>query len=169
MTSKALLLLGLLLAIGIVGCGDDSLAGLEVSCEMADQLGEDLAPRLVFENDGSEFQTGEPITFSLSVTNCSDNQIVITYPSAQRYEFLVEPLSDLPREIWRWSNGRTFAEGLSDETFQARETKTYTETWEQREHSGQQVPPASTSSRVMTCTAKVRTLFPAVLPASRLH
>jgi hypothetical protein len=141
--SRALFILVLVLGTGLVGCGDDSPAGLEVSCEMADQLGEELAPGLVFDGGGSRFRSGEPITFSFSVMNCTDSQMVISYPNAQRYEFTVEASSDQPLEVWRWSSGRRFAEGLADETFEPGETKTYTETWDQRADAGQLVPPGT--------------------------
>ena len=87
--SRMLLILGLFVGAGLAGCGNDGPAGLEVSCEEAAELGEELAPSLTFENGGAEFEFGEPIRFNVSVTNCTDGRVVMRYPSSQRYDFTV--------------------------------------------------------------------------------
>jgi Intracellular proteinase inhibitor len=137
----ALAVLGVLIGVGISGCGDDDPAQFTFSCDQTREIGEALVPSLTFEDGGPDFPAAEPIRFSMSVTNCADSRIVMRYPNTQRYEFGVSLASDYPRELWKWSNGKVFAESLGEETFEPGETKTYAETWDQRSKSGEQVSP----------------------------
>jgi hypothetical protein len=61
-----------------------------------------LECHLSVETDGS-------VRFVLTVTNRSDERVSLTFPNSGTADFAV---LDGAREVWRWSNGRAFAQVL---------------------------------------------------------
>lgn len=94
--------------------------------------------RLVLSADRTVYARGEPVELTLAVTNPGPTPITLTAPSSQRYDFTV--LKD-GAAIWRWSAGRMFLTVLTDLTIPPGETRAFTETWDQRDQSGQPVGP----------------------------
>ena len=89
--------------------------------------------------DRPAYATGETVTFTLSVTNPTDESLTLASGSGQQYDFIVQ---DVPgAEVWCWSHGRFFTQALTSLTLQPRETRTFTEWWDQRSNAGQQVSP----------------------------
>ncbi len=101
-----------------------------------------LASLLSVDDNRSEFRVGEPIPFTLLLVNCSNKQISRYYPDQQRYEFTVSQTQGdlIGGEVWRWSADRVFAQVVGTQTFEIRTPVRYTETWDQRDDSGHQVP-----------------------------
>lgn len=54
------------------------------------------------------FPRGEIIPLRLSVTNTGSKPHPLTFPSAQTHDFSVT--DGASKEVWRWSNGRAFAQ-----------------------------------------------------------
>lgn len=44
-------------------------------------------------------------------------------------------------ELWRWSQDQIFTQALGEETIEPGETVTYTEAWDQRDQDGESLPP----------------------------
>jgi len=122
-------------------CGSDGSYTSGITCEQARELDQELIDNIAFAQGRAEFELGEPIEVTLSVTNCSDARATIRYRDAQRYDFTVSPVGAQGREVWRWSQGKTSAQVLGEETFEPGETKTYTEVWDQMSNLGEQVSP----------------------------
>ena len=98
-----------------------------------------LVAEFVLDGGRTEFSQGEPISMTLSITNCGDEEVIRFYSSGQRYDFVV---SDTEQgEVWRWSHDKAFIQLLGQETFQPGVTVTYTEVWDQSSNTGEQVTP----------------------------
>jgi len=65
---------------------------------------------------------------SLVVTNNKEEDLVLTFPTAQRYDFIVRKGKET---IWIWSEGRMFAQVIGRQTLGAGETISYEITWDQ--------------------------------------
>ena len=71
--------------------------------------------------------------FTLKVCNPGPQAVTRDFPTAQRYDFEVRRGDDL---VWRWSDGRTFAQVLGRETWKPKECKTWMEDWNAMTSSG---------------------------------
>lgn len=69
---------------------------------------------------------GDSVRFSLQVTNASPRPLRLTFPSAQLFEFVV---SQHEREVWRWSDDRSFAQVLHSLTLEPGETRAFDAVW----------------------------------------
>ena len=63
--------------------------------------------------DKMSYAVGEPIKMTLKVFNYTEEDIVFCFNIAQRYDFIIE--DEEGSEVWRWSNGRMFAQMLGEE------------------------------------------------------
>jgi len=100
--------------------------------------GAGLLSDLSFADDRTEYASGEPISATLTVINCDNEEVRLFYPDGQRYEFKVEDSDD--QEIWLWSDAQTFEQSEGEETIMPGETVLYTGVWDQRS-DGEQVSP----------------------------
>ncbi|MFN8546481.1 MAG: BsuPI-related putative proteinase inhibitor [Candidatus Eisenbacteria bacterium] len=76
------------------------------------------------------------------MTNPSDQSIEVQFQSTQRYEFAVDDpriMAPRPGNIWLWSRARP-ADVVEQVTWQAHETKTFTETRDGRGNRGRPSP-----------------------------
>lgn len=91
--------------------------------------------------DRTLYALGETVTVTLAVTNPTDERITVSIGSGLQYDFIVQ---DVPgAELWRWSRGRAFTQALTSLTLQARETRSFTERWDQRSNAGSLVAPGT--------------------------
>jgi hypothetical protein len=81
----------------------------------------------VILNEGG-YAIGEPVVMTLQVVNLTDRSLKLTFPSAQRYDFIV---GRGKATIWRYSDGRMFAQVLGRYDLAAGDTVTYEYTWDQ--------------------------------------
>lgn len=78
-------------------------------------------------NEGG-YAIGEPVSMTLEVVNPTDRSIRLTFPSAQRYDFVVKKGK---QTIWRWSGGRMFAQVVGRHVMAPGDTIAYEYTWDQ--------------------------------------
>lgn len=69
----------------------------------------------------------EAVRFTLQLTNASGSAAVVTFPTAQRYDFVVE--TPAGAEVWRWSADRVFAQVVESDTLAAGATELYEAAW----------------------------------------
>ena len=62
--------------------------------------------------DKMNYSVGEPIIMTLKIFNYTEEDIVFQFNSAQRYDFIIE--DEEGNEVWRWSEGRMFAQMLGE-------------------------------------------------------
>lgn len=73
-----------------------------------------------------EVTVGDGVEFSFAVVNAGDTPIELTFRDACRADFAVY---DAGKEVWRYSDGRAFAQTLTDLDLQPGEEATFEETW----------------------------------------
>ena len=86
---------------------------------------------------GTSFAQGKPIQLAITVT--VRDAMTLYYRTSQRYDLVV--INAQGQEVWRWSRARAFAQVTAEVPLGANETLSFTETWDQRDNSGQQVSP----------------------------
>lgn len=59
------------------------------------------------------YRAGEPITMMLRVSSRTREEVVFHFSSAQRFDFAIRDARG--GEVWRWSDGRIFAQALGTE------------------------------------------------------
>jgi len=63
--------------------------------------------------DKMSYSVGEPIKMTLKIFNYNEENVVFHFNTSQRYDFMIE--NEEGNEIWRWSDGRMFAQMLGEE------------------------------------------------------
>ncbi len=92
----------------------------------------------VLSTDKSFYSRGEPVRISLFKLNISPSPITFTYPTSQRYDFIV---TDFSGEVWRWSADRVFVPVVDTITLYPGQSRSYVETWPQENSEGSRVQP----------------------------
>jgi hypothetical protein len=157
----------------IAGCGDDdgpsdgsptatddnqaspvetpagSPGGPEECTVSEEQIG--LVSKVDFEQEGEfsqggQFTAGDEVKARMRLINCTEEDTTLFYASTKRYEMVVEP-EDGSSEVFRSSEGKTFAQTEGTEVIAPGDTVVYLETWDQTGKNGEQVPPESTRCR----------------------
>jgi Intracellular proteinase inhibitor len=67
------------------------------------------------------------IQFALGVTNVGKKHVELTFRSGQSYDFVV--VDSVGREVWRWSNGRMFTQGVQNKQLSTGDTMRARELW----------------------------------------
>ena len=101
-------------------------------------FGVGLISDLRLDEGRRQFSPGQPIAITLLLTNCVASDSRLFYPTSQRYDFIVKGAQGA--EVWRWSTDQVFAQARGEVTIRSGERVTYSETWDQRDRAGQQVP-----------------------------
>ena len=71
--------------------------------------------------------TDDGVAFELTVTNTGSNPVDLSFPNALKADFAV---LDDDTEIWRFSDGKMFAQMISTETIDSGTDQTYAGLWE---------------------------------------
>lgn len=77
------------------------------------------------------------VRLTLHVTNTSSTPLDFTFPTSQRYDFVVEGAGG--EQVWRWSDDRAFAQVITPATLAPGETWTVEAVWEHGERTGPHV------------------------------
>ena len=97
-----------------------------------------LISTLHFDKDTGSYSTGAPVTITLLLSNCANNDVKLLYPTAQRYVVIVA--DDAGNDLWRSTDGQAYAQTEGSETIPAAQTAKYSETWDQKDRNGNQAP-----------------------------
>ncbi|MFW5963878.1 MAG: BsuPI-related putative proteinase inhibitor [Natronomonas sp.] len=73
-----------------------------------------------------EVTVGDGVRFTFTVVNPGDTPIEVTFRDACRADFAVY---EGDTEVWRYSDGKAFAQVLTSADFQPGESATFEETW----------------------------------------
>jgi hypothetical protein len=88
--------------------------------------------------DRPVYFVGEPVAFTLSVTNQSSTPTQLTFTSGAVSDFAVMAADG--SEVWRWSTGRDFTQTFVTRSFPPCQPVTFVEQWDQRDNAAQAVP-----------------------------
>lgn len=70
--------------------------------------------------------TDDGVALELTVTNTGSNPVDLSFPNALKADFAVED----DAEVWRFSDGKMFAQMISTETIEPGADRTYRGLWE---------------------------------------
>ena len=94
----------------------------------------------VGDSDGAQtFRDDEPVTLVLTVHNVSDAPRSLALPSAQTFEFAVTSADGA--EVWRWSQGRMFAQMLTELSLAPGESRRFEARWDRTRPDGTRAGP----------------------------
>jgi hypothetical protein len=74
------------------------------------------------------------VRFVLHVTNVTESPVDFTFPTSQRYDFMVD--DGAGQEVWRWSADRAFTQVVTHARLEAGETWTMEAAWTTDQESG---------------------------------
>lgn len=112
--------------------------GLPVECSVGDeQLG--LISRVEFAGEDGIFEAGEPIEITQTMINCGDNTVALNYATTQRFILTVED-AETAVIVWDSSTDKAFDEVPDEVEIEVGGTQVLTETWDQTNTDGEQVP-----------------------------
>ncbi len=67
------------------------------------------------------------VRFAIEVSNDSRKPVELDFPNGRTHDFIV--LDETGREVWRWSAGRMFTQGMQNRLLDAHDAIVYTERW----------------------------------------
>ena len=86
---------------------------------------------------GDAVDRGDSVELELTVKNSSARAVRIPFATQQKYDFEVWRDNRL---VWRWSQGKQFAQSITAVVLQPGGTATYRTNWELRNNAGMYVP-----------------------------
>ena len=95
---------------------------------------------LDFNDETGTYDPGDEIEITLTIANCGDNDITLSYPTTQRY--VMTALDPQGNEVWSSADDQVFAQVEGEEVIPPNKTIIYRETWDQNNSGGEQVPDA---------------------------
>lgn len=101
---------------GGAAAGDGLVAGGELAASVTVEVGQDS------------------VQFGFHLTNAGSRPLEFTFPSSQRYDFIVEDGSG--ERVWRWSDAMRFTQALTRVTLQPDESWDMGATWQPGDRSG---------------------------------
>ena len=69
----------------------------------------------------------EEVRFALNVTNVGNKHVELSFPNGKSYDFVV--VDSIGREVWHWSTGRMFTQGVQNKQLGTGDTMTVDESW----------------------------------------
>lgn len=80
-----------------------------------------------FTTDKLIYRVGTTITVKYTITNLTDKPLVLTFPSAQQYDWTITNAEG--NLIYRWSDGRAFAQVITQLTIPAGASEGFESSW----------------------------------------
>lgn len=81
---------------------------------------------VVFSARPARTRVGQAVRLRISLVNSSGRAEAVVFPDAQQYDFWVRRGS---REVWRWSDDRSFAAAITTLDLQSQDPRMFSETW----------------------------------------
>ena len=70
----------------------------------------------------------DDVHFAFAVMNASKKKLELTFADGRTHEFVV--LDSLGREVWRWSEGRTFTQSMQNRVLRTSDLLRYEDAWD---------------------------------------
>ena len=68
------------------------------------------------------------VRFAIEVTNDTRKAVELDFPDGRTHDFVV--IDERGREVWRWSAGRMFTQGMQNRLLEAHDSAVYAERWQ---------------------------------------
>lgn len=88
-----------------------------------------------------QVRAGEEVTMRLKVKNKGSQPISLTFPTGQRYDFLVTTPDH--QSVWVWSHGKSFTQAVNTLTLSPGQEVEFEEEWHQTDNDGKSVRPGT--------------------------
>ncbi|HLF86290.1 MAG TPA: BsuPI-related putative proteinase inhibitor [Nitrospiria bacterium] len=99
---------------------------------------EEKALRLLLAINKQVYTKSDLVELALMVTNTTGHPERLSFSSAKQYDFVIKQGG---QELWRWSNGKSFAMVLTSITLDPRESRQFQVSWGQTDRTGKQIEP----------------------------
>ena len=94
----------------------------------------------------ASFVFGEPIRLDFEIRNLTGRTVHVQFDDAQLYDFVVVD-SGSSQVRWQWSDSQSFAQVLTEQTFEPYSSKSFSITWSGQLENGSQLPAGSYRAR----------------------
>jgi hypothetical protein len=84
--------------------------------------------RISLALDAGSYAIGEPMEMRLTVTNVTPRTVTVTFPTAQRFDFVVRRGG---KPIWQWAADMMFAQSITRERIAALDSLVLGTRWDQ--------------------------------------
>lgn len=105
---------------------------------------------------GDDGSRPDAVAFAFTVTNAGSVPVELQFSDMCKAEFVVR---DGDREVWRFTEGRMFAQMLSRDALAPDESSTYEAEWE-RPRAGEYTVTAELRAREASCEARTSIVVP---------
>jgi len=91
--------------------------------------------------DKTKIKVGEPVSFTLTLTNTSQNAQPIQFTSGQRFD--VSILNQASETVWNWAANKRFTRSISRQTLAPGESRTFQADWDGQALPDQKITPGT--------------------------
>ena len=84
------------------------------------------------------------VHFALNVTNVSPKHVELSFPNGKSYDFVV--VDSIGREVWHWSTGRMFTQGVQNKQLGTGDSMQVDEEWKSPAQAGHYTAIATLNS-----------------------
>jgi hypothetical protein len=100
----------------------------------------------------------QEVRFALNVTNVGAKHVELSFPSGKSYDFVV--VDSIGREVWHWSNGRMFTQGVQNKQLGTGDTMQVDEAWKTPTQAGRYTAIATLNSSNYPVEQRVEFIIP---------
>jgi hypothetical protein len=97
---------------------------------------------LVLRVEHPRYEPGQDVRFELLARTVGESGLTLVFATAQRFDLVVTREGERG-PVWRWSDGKAFAQVLGEEELLPSRVLGYSQAWEQTDSDGEQVPPGT--------------------------
>jgi hypothetical protein len=120
--------------------GSYSVSPALVSPPRSFSIGGGTAPpsgyTMTVSTDKAQYAAGDTVRFTLQVTYNGSSPVIVERPSFEA-DFVVRNANG--QEIWRWTHGKAFTANIVNEQWAPGQSRSFSQTWDQRNNDGQAV------------------------------
>jgi len=91
------------------------------------------------ETDKTVYKLGEIVNITFTISNESNTPQKLIFNTAQIYDFVIFNIAKNDLGFYRWSQGKMFAQVITEINLEPNEVKTFKEQWNQKSNSGSPV------------------------------
>jgi hypothetical protein len=91
---------------------------------------------LALGTDQSTYISNQVVRITLTITNSGNVDVTLLFRSSQEADFVIRRGEE---EIWRWSDGRIFAQSLTQMKLRPSEQREIHVSWDQKDREGRAV------------------------------